>query len=221
MKKIWLGGLLLANGLLFAYLQWGGTSFNDANKLPALPALHAEKLLIVSAPQAATPIASAPSAEPPVAPLSCWEWSDFSGQDLKDASAALANLKLGNKLSQHPIEYNSGFWVYIPPLKDKAAVAQKVAQLKARGVEEYFVVQEPGEWLHAISLGVFRSEDKAQKYLASIKELGVHSATTGERASKLKATVFVFKQVDDALVEQLKVLQKEFASSELKSVACH
>ena len=220
MKKIWLVGLVLANALLFAYIQWGSTWLNDASKLQALPALHAEKITIVSAPQAAVPIVKVASIVPPATSASCWEWSDFSGRDLQDANAALANLKLGNKLSQRPIEYNSGFWVYIPPLKDKAAVAQKVAQLKARGVEEYFVVQEAGEWLHAISLGVFKSEDKAQKYLATLKEQGVNSAKTGERASKLKATIFVFKQVDDALVEQLKILQKEFASSELKSVEC-
>jgi len=219
MKKIWLGGLLLANALLFAYIQWGSSWLNDANKLQALPALYAEKMPTVSAPLATVASAKAPTTPASVA-LSCWEWSDFSGRDLQDANAALANLNLGNKLSQRLIEYSSGFWVYIPPLKDKAAVAQKVAQLKARGVEEYFVVQEAGEWLHAISLGVFRSEDKAQKYLASLKELGVKSAKTGERASKLKATVFVFTQLDDALVEQLKTLQKEFASSELKSVEC-
>ncbi len=219
MKKIWLGGLLLANALLFAYIQWGSTWLNDVNKLQALPALHAEKMPTVSAPLATVASAKAPTTAAPIA-LSCWEWSDFSGRDLQDANAALANLNLGNKLSQRPIEYNSGFWVYIPPLKDRAAVAQKVAQLKARGVAEYFVVQEAGEWLHAISLGVFKTEDTAKKYLATLKEQGVNSAKLGERASKLKATVFIFTQLDDALVEQLKTLQKDFASSELKSVAC-
>lgn len=49
MKKIWLGGLLLANALLFAYIQWGSTWLNDVNKLQALPALHAEKMPTVSA----------------------------------------------------------------------------------------------------------------------------------------------------------------------------
>jgi SPOR domain len=148
------------------------------------------------------------------------EWSDFSGSDLTRANDALTPLKLGNKLSSRPIEYSSGFWVYLPPLKDKAAIAKKLEQLKARGVSEYFVVAEAGEWQHAISLGVFKSEESAQNYLTILKDSGVNSAKVGERASKLKATIFVFKQVDEALVEQLKTLQKDFPSSELKSVEC-
>jgi hypothetical protein len=148
------------------------------------------------------------------------EWSDFSGADLKRASAALAALPLGGKLSQRPIEYNIGYWIYIPPLKDKAHINQKIAQLKERGVEEYFVVQEAGEWQHAISLGVFKSEDAAQKFLESLAAKDVHSAKIGERASKLKATVFVLNGLDEQTVAKLTELQKDFPASELKKMAC-
>jgi hypothetical protein len=215
MKK-WLMGLLCVNVVLFVILQWGVALFQEDSKIQAAPALQADKIHIVSAPSAAV---TKSEVSAPVA-VSCLEWSDFSGTDLQRASEALATLHLGKQLSQRPIEYNSGYWVYLAPLKDKAAVAKKIEQLKARGVAEYFVVQEPGEWLHAISLGVFKSEEGAHNYLATLKSMGVNSAKVGERASKLKATIFVFKQVDDALVEQLKILQKEFASSELKSVEC-
>jgi hypothetical protein len=218
MKK-WLIALFVINLLTFAVLQWGGELLQDGSKIQAAPALHNEQIHIVSAPVANVALPATP-ASVSSANLLCMEWSDFSGSDLTRANDALTPLKLGNKLSSRPIEYSSGFWVYLPPLKDKAAITKKLEQLKARGVSEYFVVAEAGEWQHAISLGVFKSEESAQNYLTILKDRGVNSAKVGERASKLKATIFVFKQVDEALVEQLKTLQKEFPSSELKSVEC-
>ena len=218
MKK-WLIALFVINLLTFAVLQWGGELLQDGSKIQAAPALHSEQIHIVSAPVASV-APPATQASVSSANLLCMEWSDFSGSDLTRANDALDALKLGNKLSSRPIEYNSGFWVYLPPLKDKAAIAKKLEQLKARGVSEYFVVAEAGEWQHAISLGVFKSEESAQNYLTILKDRGVNSAKVGERASKLKATIFVFKQVDDTLVEQLKTLQQDFPNSELKSVEC-
>lgn len=218
MKK-WLIALFVINLFTFAFLQWGGQLLQDGSKIQAAPALHSEQIHIVSAPIASVAL-SATQASVSSANLLCMEWSDFSGTDLTRANEALENLKLGSQLSSRPIEYNSGYWVYLAPVKDKAALSNRIEQLKARGVNEYFVVSEAGEWLHAISLGVFKSEDSAQHYLATLKTMGVNSAKVGARASKLKATIFVFKQVDDALVDQLNTLQKEFPNSELKSVEC-
>ncbi len=218
MKKL-LIGLLLVNVVLFAALQWGGHLL-DSDKAATAALLHADKIQIVSAPEA-TSVSSAVVVETPPAPvLSCMEWSDFSGSDLTRANEALATLKLGNKLTQRPIEYSSGYWVYLAPIKDKLVLARKIEQLKTRGVTEYFVVQEPGEWLHAISLGVFKSEESAQHYLATLQTMGVHNAKVGERSSKLKATIFVLKQLDDAMLNQLKTLQKDFPNSELKRLEC-
>ncbi|MGZ8257184.1 MAG: SPOR domain-containing protein, partial [Gallionella sp.] len=177
MKKL-LIALLFANLAVFAAFQWGGALFQDDSKIQAAPLLHPEIMSIVSAPL--NPVAIAPvNATLNTANLVCMEWSDFSGSDLVRATEALSPLKLGNKLSTRPIEYASGFWVYLAPLKDKTAVANKIEQLKARGVTEYFVVQEAGAWLHAISLGVFKSEEAANHYLASLKEQGVNSAKVG------------------------------------------
>lgn len=105
-------------------------------------------------------------------------------------------------------------------MKNKASINQKIEQLKSRGIEEYFVVQEPGEWQRAISLGVFKSEDAAQKFLESLIAKEVRSAKIGERASKLKATVFVFSGIDVQTADKLTGLQKDFPASELKKTAC-
>ncbi len=151
----------------------------------------------------------------------CMEWGEFSGTDLARAENALAQMKLGDKLGQRTVEYTHGYWVYIPPFKTHAGRVKKIQQLKELGIADYFVVQEKGRWMNAISLGVFKTEEAANHYLGELGKKGVKSAKVGERASKLKFTVFVLKQMDAAGTTQLTALQKDYAGSEVKSVACN
>lgn len=151
----------------------------------------------------------------------CLEWGEFSGSDLARATQVLATLKLGDQLSTRNVEYASGYWVYIPPLANKTAVNKKIAEIKALGVEDYFVMRESPKWNNAISLGIFKTEEAAKKYLALMKKKGVRSAILGERKHKLKFTVFILKQADAELSQRMAALQKEFVSSELKPVPCN
>lgn len=150
----------------------------------------------------------------------CAEWGEFSGNDLTRAQQALSLMKLGDNLTQRAVERNHGYWVYIPPLKKRANVEKKIAQLKERGIKDYFVVQEKGKWLNAISLGVFKSKEAAEKYVAMLRTRDVRTAKVGERVSKLKYTVFVIKDLDSGTADKLDALQKEFPDSELKLSAC-
>ncbi|OIR05828.1 hypothetical protein GALL_119540 [mine drainage metagenome] len=151
----------------------------------------------------------------------CAEWGEFSGDDLARAQQALSLMKLGDNLTQRSVERNHGYWVYIPPLKKHASVEKKIAQLKERGVKDYFVVQEKGKWQNAISLGVFGTQDAAEKYIAMLRTKDVRTAKVGERVSKLKYTVFVIKDLDSGTTDKLNALQKEFPDSELKLSACN
>ena len=152
--------------------------------------------------------------------LICLEWGDFSTSDLARATAALSALKLADKISQRQIERDIGYWVYIPPLKNKAAVNRKIAELKALGVREYFVVQISGHWLNAISLGIFKTRDAAQNFLHVLHTKGVRTARVGERASKIKATIFILNGIDAGMEIKLKTMQKDFAGNELSKVPC-
>ena len=225
---VWI--LLLGNVIFFAAMQWGGLQASDEQAAQAQPPLHEEKISVLGAPQG-KPVAALPASAPaPVeAPatlaakpdVSCMEWGEFSGADLARATAALSTLQLGDKLSQRQVEYAIGYWVYIPPPKDKAAVNQKIAQLKARGIDEYFVVPDAGPWQNAISLGVFKTREAAQHFLDELQRTkDVRSAQIGERASKLKVTLFVLNGLDANTVADLARIQKDFAGSDLKDISC-
>jgi hypothetical protein len=151
----------------------------------------------------------------------CAEWGEFSGDDLSRAQQALSLMKLGDNLSQRIVERNHGFWVYIPPMKKRSSVEKKIAQLKERGVKDYFVIQEKGKWQNAISLGVFKTRDAAEKFIAVLRTKDVRTAKLGERVSKLKYTVFVVNDLDSGTADKLSALQKEFPDSELKLSACN
>lgn len=224
--------LLLGNLAFFAVMQWGLPMLAGESAIQTQPALHAEKIRLLDATQTgpeaasqsqAVPDAASPApgpATPASDPADCMEWSEFTGADLVRATAGLAALKLGDKLSQRQVEHSIGYWVYIPPLKDKAAVSQKVSQLKARSINDYFVVTEAGKWQNAISLGVFKTPEAAQTYLEGLFAKDVRTAQVGERTSKFKTTIFVLNGLDAATEGRLAAMQKDFPGSELKSASC-
>ncbi|HUW25917.1 MAG TPA: SPOR domain-containing protein [Gallionella sp.] len=218
--------LLLGNVIFFAAMQWGDGLIADEQLTQAQPALHEEKIRLLTPPvtepaeSSVVAAESTPSATKPDASV-CLEWGDFSGADLTRATAALSTLQLGDKLSQHQVEHAIGYWVYIPPSNGKAAVTQKIAQLKARGIDEYFVVPDAGPWLNAISLGVFKTQEAAQSFLDDLqRNRDVRTAQIGERASKFKTTVFVLNGLDATTASELAEIQKGFPGSILKNVSC-
>ena len=158
---------------------------------------------------------------PPQPKLSCMEWGEFSGTDLQRAENVLATMRLGNKLKQRIVEYVSGYWVYISPVRTSEQVKYNIAQLKKLDINEYFVVQEQGPWKNAISLGVFKTEESAKKYLANVQALGLKSAKVDERPSKLKFTVFVLHRLESNTVSRISALHKDFPESEIKQIPCN
>lgn len=225
--------LLAVNAGLFAYMQWGGLLVTDTAVTLNQPPLNADKIKLLpdssmQAPNDTAQVEAASAAASAVALASavlsdtaCLEWGEFSGGDLKRASAAMAKLNLGEQLSKRQVEYASGYWAYLPPSRTRAEIDKKIAQLKARGVTDYFIVQQPGKWRNAISLGVFKTREAANKFVGKLSAKGIKTATVGERASKLKFTVFVLKNPDAATMEKMAQLQQEFDGSELHSAACN
>ena len=224
--KIFFWILVAVNVIFFAVMKSG--MLDEAREPAPLP-LHAEQISLLNsakpAPVAAEqPPASSPlpaSAVPPTTESACFEWGEFSGAEIDRVAQALQKLQLGDKLSRHDVGHAIGYWVYIPPLKDKAMVAQKVAQLKARGVTDYFVVQDAGTWMNAISLGLFKTHEAAQNFLDGLRTKGIHSAKIGEKAGNKPAVMFAMNNLDKEMGDKLSVLQKDFSDIELKRIPCH
>jgi len=220
--------LVLANLVYFtwAHVAREGASVEDQfQQLQIAP----EKIKLLKAAGKAvpdkpkTPGKTIPPAPPKAAlafPVACMEWGVFAGPDVARAEAALAKLELPAERIERTVTDAGGYWVYMPPQKTKADAARKVSELKALGVTEFFLVQDPGQWRNAISLGIFRTEEAAQGYLAKLKERGVRSAIAARRENFLKQVAFHVREPGAAAVARLALIQEEFPGSEIKAGTC-
>ncbi|MCX7628274.1 MAG: SPOR domain-containing protein [Methylophilaceae bacterium] len=215
---VWL--LLLANVALFGYFQLVAAVPDEATR-PRRD-LAAERLEILD-PQA---LASLPpkTAAPSVPPVSsgqmlCYEWGSFSATDATEAQAVLNRMGIQTSIRQPAPQEAVRYWVYIPPRKSMEEAQAKVKELRAFGIEESFIVQEP-KWRFAISLGVFKEEALADKYLEALKARGVRSAIKGLRNHETDPINYLLRDVSPQQAEELARLKPQFPGSELKPTDC-
>jgi cell division septation protein DedD len=190
--------LVLANALFFAYTQgyFGHPENPDAARVQQQ--LNADRIHIVGRgePPAGKAAESGKKDEAVVSketvatkeePVlqTCVVWNGLSPKDADRLAALLGDKFAEFKLTKQiaPAEGGS-WWVFIPPLPNKADAEKKAGELRKMGVEDYFIVQDAGPNRFAISLGVFSSEAGAGERLADIKAKGVRSAKTGPRKGK-------------------------------------
>ena len=223
--------LLLANLGFFAWWRYGSPPDAAADPAPLARQIDPEKLKIVAPkdlppPAPPKPAAAAriepvqPPPPPPVA-LKCMEWGSFTIADAPRAEKALESLALGARLAQRRTEETAGWWVFIPPQPKvpnvRQAALRKAAELRALGVEDYFIVQEEGQYRWALSLGVFRTEDAARARLTVLRTQGVRSALVGARETVVPKVWLQVRGVDPALEAKLKELTVQVESTELRT----
>jgi hypothetical protein len=224
--------LLLVNVGLFAWWRYGSPPDASADPAPLARQIEPEKLKIVAPkdlppPSPAKPVAVAPPQPPPPQPasppvaLKCLEWGSFTLADAPRAEKALEPLALGSRLAQRRSEETAGWWVFIPAQARapnvRQAALRKASELRALGVEDYFIVQEEGQHRWALSLGVFRTEDAARARLEALRTQGVRSAVVGARETVVPKVWLQVKGVDPALESRLKELTVQVESTELRA----
>lgn len=213
--------LLLANLVLFAYIYVVGEPRGVDRQIPLLQ-ISPEKIKIISPRREAAPSAKArpQAAAKAAAPAVCLEWGVFFGPELARADAALTGLGVPESAVHRETSDAGAWWVHFPPFRTRADVDRKIAELKALGITEFFVVQDGGQWRNAISLGIFKTEEAARSHLAALQAKGVKTATIGQRANLVKQGVVLIRDPSTEIVARLTELKQEFPGSEMRAVAC-
>jgi hypothetical protein len=222
--------LVLANLFFYAYAQVAREPGTAEKQIPLLQ-IAPEKIKLLGTggkpppekEKKQAPRKSIPPAPPKTAALvpgACLEWGIFAGPGVAKAEAALAKLELPEDRIERTVTDAGGYWVYIPPLKNKAEADRKVVELQDLGITEFFVVQDPGQWRYAISLGIFRSDESAQAFLAKLKQQKVRSAITARRENFLRQVAFYVREPNEATVARLILIQEQFPDTELKAGPC-
>ena len=217
--------LILVNLLFLAYVQVAGEEASISSRIAALQ-MNPERIRILgkgggpAAEAAKRDGQSIPTVLEPKGPVACLQWANIGGPDVAQAENALSGLGLQPARLERVVADADGYWVHIPPLPGKAEVGRKIGELKALGIREFFVVQEAGEWRNAISLGIFRSDEAANVFLASLRQRGVRSAIVAKREKLLKQVIFYVRDPDGQLVAKLAEIQRNFPGTTMKAAPC-
>lgn len=201
MRTVFLA-LVAANLLFFAWSRYFSADETAADGV-LLRRSEPEKLKIVPAAVAAAG--------------GCLEWGSFGVAESARAEKALEPLALGPRLGQRRLEETTaGWWVFIPSQGSRSSAFRQAAELKALGVNDYFVMGEETDIPWALSLGVFRSERAALARLAALRELGVRSALVGQRDTVVPKMWLQVKGIDPALEARVRDIARQIEGSELR-----
>jgi cell division septation protein DedD len=139
------------------------------------PAPHPE------AQEVATSGESLPTPQPPA--LVCQAWTGLSEQE---ADALARRLRqAGVEAERRRSETPSAWWVRVPPQGSRDQAERRVQELRELGVKDMFIVQEAGQSQYAISLGLFKTEARAQQLLGQLRARGVRNAGVEARMSTI------------------------------------
>jgi hypothetical protein len=224
MLKFFFFALLAANVALFAVGQGYVGNLADGEREPARleKQLNAKALKVIPAAQAsAAAAAAAPPGPPPkdeAVAAACIEVGNFLLADARRFEAELAPLELGDRQSRRnlPGQEVSSYVVNIPPSPNREIANRKAAELKARGVTNFYIVPDGQPMSLAISLGVFRQEAAAQTQLAAFAKEGITGVRITPRYAPSKQLAFQFRDIGSTTRARLEKIVAGFKEQQLR-----
>lgn len=214
--------LLLANAALLALNLGAFDAWVPDGREPQRikSQIHPEQLILLSAGEKPPAVAVAPVVAAPAPPalIACTEIGNFPLLDAKRFEEQIAALALGQRQSRRNVSAIASYMVYIPSQGDQASAQKKVAELRGRGVSNFFIIQDNANsdlrW--GISLGVFKTEAAAKKQLAALKLQGVQSARIGSRSVATSNVVFQMRDLEPADKAALEQIAADFPQQQLR-----
>lgn len=178
-------------------------------------------LAISAAPAAPAPADPPPrdrarAAEPPGACLRAGGFED--GRDLPGVQAWLESQGaevVGLRRVRH--REVTRHQVYLPPLPDRAKAADKVREIRARGVRDVAVIPA-GPLANGISLGVFRVTGNRDRRVAALERLGYRPLSTDHAATGHRVHLDVRTAEDPERIRA--AWAKRFPERVLEAVDC-
>lgn len=149
-------------------LEVGGAEAGGVQESPA-----AESVVSAEVEPAAV---SGPEAEAPEV-FYCYTLGPFTELDKAKRAVRLlgatgAEVERRSSQEQEPF----GYRIFIPPLSSKEKAYEVAAELREKGVKDYFVITNPNDKLNGISLGLFSQKTGALKRLAQLRFLGYQAS---------------------------------------------
>lgn len=234
MLKIIFWLLLLANATLFA-MQKGylGALYSDgreptriskqlqADKIKmtvaeAAPAASAAAAAVASAaPATSTPTSAAAVDLAPV--VACTEIGNFTAAEARRFSSQLAERTPAVKFVRRETQEVASHMVYLPSLGSKEAADKKADEVRRLGISDFFVIQDSSALRYGISLGIFKTDDAAQKQVANLAKRGLTGAKVGTRTASSSKVAFQLRDLGGDAKLAFDKIKLDFPGQEVRS----
>ena len=226
--------LLLANAALFAAERgYLGALYSDGReparigkqlqadkiKLLAADAVPAAAATATPAPAAAAGADSAPPQVADATPVACTEIGNFSAAEARRFSSQLAELTPNIKFVRRDVQEIASHMVYLPSLGSKEAADKKADDLRRLGISDFFVIQDGGPLRFGISLGIFKTDEAAQKQVANLAKRGLSGAKVGSRNASSTKVAFQLRDLGGDSKVAFDKIKTDFPGQEVRS--CH
>lgn len=177
------------------------------------PAQPAQQALTSPLPEAA-PQAAAPA---PADLVACVQAGPFNAADARRFEARIARLDLAARQTriEVPFQEVTSHLVYLPPAGGLEGAQKRVADLKERGIENFFIMQGDTPLRGAISLGVFKTDGAAQKLAADLQRQGVRGVRVLPRGPQGTRASFQYRAIEPALRTRLAGIADNYAGASL------
>lgn len=240
MLKFVFWSLLAANAALLAYGQGVLGQPGAGEREPArlknqlaperitqLTAVEAKRALDEAeqeeAGEAAQPEAAPPTPTPaaPVAVaanlVACVQAGPFSAADARRFETRVASLDLAARQSrvEVPFQEVTSRLVYLPPNGGREGAQRRSAELKERGVENFYIMQGDSPLRWAISLGVFKTDSAAQKLVAQLQRQGVGGVQVLPRGPQVMRAAYRYRAIEPTLRTRLSGIANDYPNAGL------
>ncbi|WP_287496244.1 SPOR domain-containing protein [Pandoraea sp. CB10b_02] len=125
-----------------------------------------------SQPAAATAAATAAAIATATAASTCLDVGPFASNDAAQARGLLLAALPAGQGDIQSVALDKRYWVHLDPVPSKAAADKQVAQLRAAGVTEYFLLNGDGPSL-VVSLGLFSDRERAARLMSTAQKKGL------------------------------------------------
>ncbi|HWW05579.1 SPOR domain-containing protein [Collimonas sp.] len=217
--------LLLANAALFA-MQKGylGALYSDGREPTRISKqLQADKIKMTPADAApAAAVASAASTAPAptaaeLAPVACTEVGNFNAAEARRFSSQLAERTPAVKFVRREIQEVASHMVYLPSLGSKEAADKKADEVRRLGISDFFVIQDSSALRYGISLGIFKTDEAAQKQVANLAKRGLSGAKVGTRSVSSSKVAFQLRDLGGDAKLAFDKIKADFPGQEVRS----
>ena len=178
-----MGRLILLLVVANAVVLLAGLSLERLHgQSPAPVGFNADKLRLLGRVEPATVTVVPPRTL--AAPLSrCFYWPDLDDELLREIESRMQVASLSASEYDIRLQQPLGWWVYLPPFSDVAAMQAAIVAATLKGVKDIAPVRV-GKLERALSLGAFPTLASARAEMERLSRLGVQGLRVGPRVGR-------------------------------------